>query len=51
MTPSRKHRSVALWITVVVVAIVVGYPSSFGPACWLVNEGRADLGTASRSCE
>jgi hypothetical protein len=34
---SRKHHSAAFWATVVVVAVLVGYPLSFGPACWLVD--------------
>jgi len=31
----RKHPSVAFWITVALVAVLVGYPLSFGPACWI----------------
>jgi len=34
MTPSR-HPSAAFWITVALVAVLVTYPLSFGPACWL----------------
>ena len=34
MTP-RKHPSAAFWITVALVAVLVGYPLSFGPACWI----------------
>ena len=34
MTPSRKHPTVAFWITVALVAVLAGYPLSFGPACW-----------------
>jgi hypothetical protein len=33
----RKHPSAALWITVALVVVVVGYPLSFGPACWLAS--------------
>jgi hypothetical protein len=40
-TPSvksdRKHPSAAFWATVVLVAALVGYPLSFGPACWLAD--------------
>src|SRR5262245_2006101 len=32
---SRKKPGVAFWATVVVVAMLVGYPLSFGPACWI----------------
>jgi len=31
-----RHPSAAFWITVTLVAVLVGYPLSFGPACWLV---------------
>jgi len=34
MTPSRSKPGVAFWATVVVV-VLVAYPLSFGPACWL----------------
>jgi len=36
MTTDRKP-SAAFWITVALVAVLVGYPLSFGPACWLVS--------------
>jgi hypothetical protein len=32
---SRKKPGVAFWATVVLVAVLVLYPLSFGPACWL----------------
>jgi hypothetical protein len=35
MTSDRKKPGVAFWATVVVVAVLVGYPLSFGPACWI----------------
>ena len=35
MTTSRKKLGVAFWATVVVVVGLVGYPVSFGPACWI----------------
>jgi hypothetical protein len=38
MTPSRKHPSAAFWATVVVVVLLVAYPLSFGPACWLTAQ-------------
>jgi hypothetical protein len=31
----HKKPGVAFWASVVVVAVLVGYPLSFGPACWL----------------
>ena len=30
--------SAAFWITVALVAVLVGYPLSFGPACWLADD-------------
>jgi hypothetical protein len=38
MTDRKKPR-VAFWATVVVVVALVGYPLSFGPACWLDDLG------------
>jgi len=35
MTSDRKKPGVAFWTTVVVVVLLVGYPLSFGPACWI----------------
>ncbi len=31
MTTDRKHPSAGFWITVTVVAVLVGYPLSYGP--------------------
>ena len=39
MTTSPKRPGVAFWATVVVVGLPVGYPLSFGPACWLAING------------
>ena len=39
---SRKKPGVAFWATVVVVVVLVGYPLSFGPACWAVSRADAD---------
>src|SRR5262249_4370801 len=39
MTSARKDPSVALWLTIILV-VLVGYPLSFGPACWITS--RAD---------
>ena len=38
MTPDRKHPSVAFWLTVAVVAVLVLYVLGSGPACWLSNQ-------------
>jgi hypothetical protein len=35
MTPDRKHPSAGFWITVALVAALVGYPLSFGPWLWV----------------
>ena len=32
----RKKPGVAFWATVIVVVVLVAYPLSFGPACWLI---------------
>jgi hypothetical protein len=37
MTCDRKHPSAAFWISVALVAVLVGYPLSFGPACWIAS--------------
>jgi hypothetical protein len=37
MTPAREKPGVAFWTTVVVVVVLVGYPLSFGPACWVTS--------------
>jgi len=34
MTTDRKKPGVAFWATVGLVVVLVGYPLSFGPACW-----------------
>jgi hypothetical protein len=33
-----KKPGVAFWATVVVVVVLIGYPLSFGPACWLTSQ-------------
>src|SRR5260370_1457438 len=37
MTRPRKHPSPAFCITVALVVLLVAYPVSFGPACWLAD--------------
>jgi len=36
----KTKPGVAIWATVVVVVLLVAYPVSFGPACWITS--RAD---------
>ena len=48
---SRKKPGVAFWATVVVVVVLVAYPLSFGPACWITSrtgKGAAFVPTAYR---
>jgi len=33
----HKHPTAAFWITVALVVVLVGYPLSFGAACWLTR--------------
>jgi hypothetical protein len=37
MMADRKKPGVAFWATVALVAVLVGYPLSAGPACWLTG--------------
>ena len=34
---SPRHPSAAFWITVALFAVLVAYPLSFGPACWITS--------------
>ncbi len=36
MSEARKP-TVRFWITVTLVSLLVGYPLSFGPACWIAT--------------
>jgi hypothetical protein len=36
MTAHRKPTA-GFWITVALVAVLVGYPLSFGPVCWITS--------------
>jgi len=38
MMSSQKKPGVAFWATVVVVVVLLAYPLSFGPACWLTSQ-------------
>jgi hypothetical protein len=48
MSVNRKQPGVAFWATVVAV-LVLAYPISFGPACWLVDWGWLSSGFVSRA--
>ena len=37
---SRKQPGVAFWAAVVVVVVLVAYPLSFGPACWISSRAQ-----------
>ena len=37
MNSDRKKPGVAFWATVSLVVALVGYPLSFGPACWMAS--------------
>jgi hypothetical protein len=37
MTVPRKKPGVAFWATVVLISLLVIYPLSFGPACWIAG--------------
>src|SRR5262249_47774834 len=39
MSSSCKQPSAVFWAVVVVVLAVMGYPLSFGPTCWLCENG------------
>ncbi len=40
MSEDRKRAGAGFWITVALVAVLVGYPLGFGPACWLAGSDR-----------
>ena len=44
MTSSRKKRGLTFRATVVAVVVLVAYPLSFGPACWITI--RLDRGSS-----
>jgi len=45
MTSDLKKPGAAFWTTVVVVVVVLAYPLSFGPACWITS--RCDVGASA----
>src|SRR3977135_2084087 len=42
MSEDRKKSGAAMWCSVVLIVALIGYPLSFGPACWTVS--RLNLG-------
>lgn len=40
----RKKTGVKFWATVVVAAVLVTYPLSWGPACWIATRTHTDDG-------
>jgi hypothetical protein len=49
---SRKKPGVAFWATVALVVVLMAYPVSFGPACWIGSRtaeyGRSGLNQVVR---
>ncbi len=41
----KKNPGLAFYATIVVVAVLIGYPLSFGPACWITS--RTDVGASA----
>jgi hypothetical protein len=37
MTSDRKKPGAAFWATAAVAVVLVAYPLSFGPACWITS--------------
>jgi hypothetical protein len=37
MSNDRKKPTAGFWITVALAVVLVGYPLSFGPACWVMG--------------
>jgi len=37
MTADSKSPGLMFWTTVMVLVLLVGYPLSFGPACWMTS--------------
>ncbi len=44
MSEERKKPTAGFWITVALVAALVGYPLSFGPACWVTTISASEPG-------
>jgi len=39
----RKKPTAGFWITVALLAVLVGYPLSIGPACWISSRTRVGV--------
>jgi len=48
MTSDRKKPTTGFWITVALVAVLLAYPLSFGPACWIESRFLPDGSINSR---
>jgi hypothetical protein len=44
MTSDCMKPTTGIWITVALVAVLVAYPLTFGPACWFVARRGEDSG-------
>jgi hypothetical protein len=49
MPDDRKQPGVAFWATVALVVVLVGYPLSFGPACWWFGKPSEQVVLVSRA--
>src|SRR5690349_3405487 len=47
MSESRRKPVSGFWAATLVV-VLVGYPLTFGPACWLVDRGNARIEVVAR---
>ncbi len=45
MTSDRKKPGMSFWATVAVVVVLLAYPLSFGPACWITS--RTNVGATA----
>lgn len=45
--PRRNKPGVAFWAAVVAAALLVGYPLSLGPACWISSYTSVGVSTVS----
>src|SRR4029077_8067590 len=45
----HKHATAGFWFTVALVAVLVGYPLSFGPACWVIGRKMLPVSAAAKA--
>lgn len=43
MSDDRKNSTAGFWVSAILLAVLLGYPLSFGPACWISS--RLDVGS------